>query len=222
MKRFLIVVGVAVALIGAYVVATKQYQAQQTQAVTAVASDLAQSNDSPFNRPDAPLIGTVMAKVEIVEFFDPACESCRAFYPYVKQILEDNKNKVKLSLRYAALHKGSDYVSQVLEAARMQGSGVYIKTLEAILAGQPVWAAHHRPQPELVWALLGDTGLDIERAKKDMNDPAILARLKQHEADRERLQVSKTPTFFVNGRPLQDFSPTGLAALVDQAARETK
>ena len=55
-----------------------------------------------------------------------------------------------------------------------------------------------------------------------MNDPTILARLKQHEADRQRLQVSKTPTFFVNGRPLQDFSPAGLAALVDQAARETK
>lgn len=222
MKKLLIVGGVAVTLIGVYVVATKQYQSRQAQTVAVVTSEAAQSKDSPFNRPDAPIFGTIMAKVEIVEFFDPACEACRSFYPHVKQILEANKNKAKLSLRYAALHKGSGYVSQVLEAARMQGHEVYVKTLEAILAGQPVWADHGRPQPELVWTLLHGTGLDIDRAKREMNDPTILTRLKQHEADRERLQVRQTPTFFVNGRLLRDFSPAGLAALIDQAANEAR
>lgn len=36
-------------------------------------------------RPHAPVIGRATAPVTIVEFFDPSCESCRAFYPVVKQ-----------------------------------------------------------------------------------------------------------------------------------------
>jgi hypothetical protein len=79
--------------------------------------------------------------------------------------------------------------------------------LEAVLEGQPIWADHGRPNPELVWTLLGVTGLDIERARKDMNDPKILARLKQDAADIVKLDVRKTPTLFINGKPLREFSP---------------
>ncbi len=125
---------------------------------------------------------------------------------------------MRLSLRYATLHKGSDYVA-VLEAARMQGLDIYLATLEAVLEGQPVWADHGRPNPELVWTLLGATGLDIDRARKDMNDPRILARLKQDEADIVKLDVRKTPTLFINGKPLKDFSPEGLASQVASEIR---
>ena len=32
-------------------------------------------------RPHSPVIGPRDARVTIVEFFDPSCETCRAFYP---------------------------------------------------------------------------------------------------------------------------------------------
>lgn len=203
-------------MVGTFVIGTSLYKGQQVEKVSQIA---ATDKDSPFNRPEAPMIGTIMAKVEIVEFFDPACESCRAFYPYVKSVLNANKNQVRLSLRYAAFHKGSDYVVQILEAARMQGLDIYLATLEAVLEGQPVWAEHGNPNPELVWTLVGATGLDIARARKDMNDPKILARLEQDRIDIKKLDVRKTPTLFINGKPLQDFSPDGLAAQVASELR---
>ncbi len=212
-----IIVGVAsVVMVGVFVVGTKLYQDKQVEKVSQIA---ATDTDSPFNRPDAPMIGTIMAKVEIVEFFDPACEGCRAFHPYVKSVLNAHKNQVRLSLRYATLHKGSDYVAQILEAARMQGLDIYVATLEAVLEGQPRWADHGRPNPELVWTLLGGTGLDIERARKDMNDPKILARLKRDAADMVKLDVRRTPTLFINGKPLREFSPEGLASQVASEIR---
>jgi protein-disulfide isomerase len=215
MKKSIIVISAALVMVGAFVFGMNWYKGQQTETIRQIAAD----GDSPFNRPDAPMIGTIMAKVEIVEFFDPACEACRAFHPYVKSVLEANKNKVRLSLRYATLHQGSDYVAKILEAARMQGGDVYLKTVEAVLEGQPVWAEHGRPQPQLVWTLLNGTGLDIERAKREMNDPRVLARLKQDAADMAKLNVRQTPTLFINGKPLLNFSPDGLAAQVASEVR---
>lgn len=210
MKKVFIVIGATLIMVGLFVFGMNGYKEQEANAVRQIAA----SNDSPLHRPDTPKIGTLMAKVEIVEFFDPACEACREFHPHIKSILERYKSQVLLSLRYATFHQGSDYVAQVLEAARLQGMDIYLKSLEAVLAAQPLWADHRRPQPELVWTVLDNTGLDVERARREMNDPRVLSRLKQDAADMVKLNVRQTPALFINDQPLQDFSPEGLAAQV--------
>ena len=53
-----------------------------------------------------------------VEFLDPACETCRAFYPIVKDILKQYPNDVRLVIRYAPFHAGSDQVVKLLEAGK--------------------------------------------------------------------------------------------------------
>ena len=47
-------------------------------------------------RSHAPVLGPVDAPVTIVEFFDPACEACRAFHPYVKDIMSNFEGKVRV------------------------------------------------------------------------------------------------------------------------------
>ena len=73
-----------------------------------------------YVRPHSPVIGQADAAVTIVEFFDPSCEACRAFYPIVKNILAQYPEDVRLVLRYAAFHEGSDQAVGILEAARKQ------------------------------------------------------------------------------------------------------
>lgn len=212
-KQSLLVFGTAAALLAVFVAAAWWYKGEEaTQQV-----EVAARNENVFHRPDAPSMGPLMARAQVTEFFDPACESCRAFHPYVKQILEMHAGKVRLTLRYAPFHEGSEYVVKVLEAARMQSDEIYWKVLEAVLAAQPHWADHGRPQPERVWAFLGDTGLDAERARRDTNDPRIAALIAQDKADITALNVRQTPTFFVNGQPLRNFGPEGLNAQVVEA-----
>ncbi|MDP5239473.1 thioredoxin domain-containing protein [Uliginosibacterium sp. 31-16] len=206
MKQPLIVAGAAVALVVAFIAGAYVYTSRQNSEVT----QAVQSVDSPFKRANSPSMGTPAAKVEITEFFDPACEACRAFYPEVKKLIVQHAGKVRLTLRYAAFHDGSDYVVKILEAARLQGQDVYQKALEATLDAQPVWAEHGRPQPQKVWGVLAATGLDIERARRDMERPEIVARLQQDAADIAALNVRQTPTFFINGKPLRNFGQEGL------------
>lgn len=163
-------------------------------------------------RMHTPIIGPQNAPVTIVEFFDPACETCRAFYPIVKQIMAQHPDKVRLALRYAPFHHGSDQVVKLIEAARKQG--LYTPVLEALLAAQPEWADHVAPNIGIAFEAAARAGLDMERARQDMETPEIQAVLAQDIEDLTALQVSKTPTFFVNGRSLPSFGPEQLTRLV--------
>ena len=179
-------------------------QAEQDTRVAVEASRLV--------RMHTPIIGPQNAPVTIVEFFDPACETCRAFYPIVKQIMAQHPDKVRLALRYAPFHHGSDQVVKLMEAARKQG--LYSPVLEALLAAQPEWADHAAPNLDLAFEAAARAGLDMGRARQDMETPEIQAVLAQDVEDLTALQVSKTPTFFVNGRSLPSFGPEQLARLV--------
>ena len=163
----------------------------------------------------SPILGPEEAPVTIVEFFDPACEACRAFYPVVEDILAEHPEEVRVVLRYAPFHgEASEQAIKVLEAARMQD--VFVPVLEALLAAQPDWAAHGAAPQANILAIAGDAGLDVEAASTQIMSPSTVGLLNQDRADIEIIGVSQTPTFFVNGRPLTDFGAEQLRALVDE------
>ncbi|MES2972311.1 MAG: thioredoxin domain-containing protein [Pseudomonadota bacterium] len=166
-------------------------------------------------RADAARFGSAEAKVTIVEFFDPACEACRAFYAPVKQIVTTSFGRVSLVLRYAPLHKDSDKAAMMLEATRAQDK--YWQAVEAALASQDRWASHDRPDLNQLWPALQAAGVDIERVRADMNSDAVRNALGQDVAALSALKVQRTPTFYVNGKPLVNF---GLDQLKELVARE--
>ena len=199
------------ALLGAFALGALIYKTQQGEQ----AVQLAERNRANLVRMHSPTLGKADAPVEIVEFLDPACETCRAFYPAVKQMMAANPDRIRLVLRYAPFHNGSDRVVAVLEAARKQGK--FWPALEALLAAQAAWAPNHRPQVELVWRHLEGLGLDLERVRADMVAPEIARVIAQDLDDARVLNVTKTPEFFVNGKPLPSFGYEQLKDLVDQA-----
>lgn len=168
----------------------------------------------------SPVLGPVSAPVTIVEFFDPSCEACRAFYPLVKQIMAQTGTDVRLVLRYTVFHEGSDEAVRILEAARKQNR--FEPVLEAILEQQPVWADHGRPDIEKAWQIAGSAGLDIDQGKKYAISLTVDSVLAQDMADVQANNVKQTPTFFVNGKPLTEFSPQGLYNMVKAEIDLTK
>jgi len=206
-KSHLFIVSAAVLLI-AFVAGELWYKSekakQSARALEQYKQALDRGHSSTLGKPDA--------RVHIVEFLDPACETCRAFYFPVKNMLAANPDRIRLTVRYAPFHQGSDQVVKILEAARKQGK--FWQALEAVLAAQPEWAPHHAPQPELVWRYLGGLGLNLEQMRNDMNAPEIARLIAQDIADAKVLNVKATPEYFVNGRPLPSFGYEQLKALV--------
>ncbi|MEZ5933092.1 MAG: thioredoxin domain-containing protein [Alphaproteobacteria bacterium] len=165
-------------------------------------------------RPYSPILGPMEAPVTIVEFFDPACEACRAFHPVVKDIMAEHGDAVRVIIRYTPSHgEASEESIRLLEAARMQG--IFEPVMEAILREQPRWASHGAPEPGLLLQIAETAGLDAEQARTQMQAPDIVAVLNQDRADVATLGVRQTPTFFVNEKPLDDFGEAELRSLVE-------
>ncbi len=199
-----IVVLILLFVLGAYI-----YKSQQAKKY----GFMARENASTFVREYSQTLGSDDAKVYLVEFSDPACETCSAFHPFVKKLMAVNPGKIKLVVRYAPFHDGADYFVKILEAARKQGK--YWETLEVMYKTQRYWASHHNPQPQLIWKFLPRAGLDLEKIRNDMNDPEIVKLIQQDLADARTLNVRKTPGFFVNGKPLPSFGYKQLQKLVE-------
>lgn len=217
MKQKKLFIAAVVTLLVAFVVGMLWYTTRKKEQS---AQQPPVANSEALVRAHSPSIGKSDAPVVIVEFFDPACETCATFYPRVKELVAENSDRILFVMRYTPFHEGSDRVVALLEAARKQGK--FWPTLEAVLQSQASWAPHHTAQVELVFPHIEGLGLDLERLKADMGAPEIRNLIIQDVTDARTLNVSKTPEFFVNGRPLPSFGFEQLKALVDDALEESR
>ena len=210
MNKKLIIAGSLTLIVALFFAGTYFYKSSEKSRI----ESMAQNNKAYFEREHSPSLGSTMARVTLVEFLDPECEACRAFYPVVKKIMDDFDGAVRLVIRYAPFHQNSKFAVQLLEAARKQGK--YWEAMDLFFKYQPQWGDHHNPQPDKLWGYLEEAGVDIEQVKKDMNDPEIMKMIELDIQDGARLGARRTPTFFVNGKPLENFGFEGLREQIQQ------
>ncbi|MEI8155369.1 MAG: thioredoxin domain-containing protein [Burkholderiales bacterium] len=208
MKQNTIYVAAVLALVAAIALVAFYFTGQDSQKSQGSTVDT-----TALLRAHSPNLGKADAPVVIVEFFDPACGTCSTFYPLVKQLLAQNPDRIRLVMRYAPFHKGSDKVVTVLEAARRQGK--FWPTLEALLNSQADWVSNHTANVDLVWTHLNQVGLNMEQLAIDMTSPNVQQVIAQDLSDANTLGVSQTPEYFVNGKPLPTFGFEQLKQLVD-------
>ena len=191
------------------------FSSQGTQGQQATTID-----HSALIRPHSPSEGRLDAPVVIVEFFDPACGTCRTFYPMVKQLMAEHPNRIRLVMRYAPFHKGSDKVVAILEAARRQGK--FWQALEALFESQQAWVSNHTVNADLAWPYLNAVGLNMEQLAIDLTAPDLQQVIAQDLKDANTLGVSQTPEYFVNGRPLPTFGFEQLRQLLAEELAKTR
>ena len=210
MKRKALILSVLAVVLIVFVGAkTYVTRTKPTTDLSVVSPEIAEA----LGRTYSPILGPEDAPVTIYEFFDPACEACRAFHPIVKDILAEHGDAVRVVLRYTPLHgEASQIAIRMLEAARMQGK--FEPVLEEVLRLQPQWASHGNMRPDLLLQIGAGAGLDADAAITQMKSPEVTGILNQDLADLATVGVKRTPTFFVNGKPVEPFGETTLRALV--------
>ncbi len=216
MKQKTIFIGAVAAMVVVFIGAAMVFRLSKPASTAPVP----EANQAALVRAHAPTLGPAEAPVVIVEFLDPACETCATFYPMVKEMLAANPGRIRLVLRWAPFHNGSQDVVAMLEAARKQDK--FWPALEALLASQANWAPEHTPQVTLAWKQLEGLGLNQEKLQADMAAPEISRLIAQDVEDARTLNVTMTPEYFVNGKPLPSFGYEQLKQLVDDTLKQTR
>jgi protein-disulfide isomerase len=207
-------IGAVVALVVAFAGAAMIFSSSNAAGPVsnAAMATLDRAHAASLGEPDAPVV--------IVEFLDPACETCAVFYPAVKDIMAANPGRIRLVLRWAPFHNGAPDVVALLEAARKQGQ--FFPALERLLATQSQWAINHTADVNLAWQQLGGLGLDRDQVLADMASPEVQQLIQQDIADATANNVQATPEYFVNGRPLPTWGWEQLVELVNEELDRTR
>lgn len=175
-------------------------------------------------REDSPSIGPKDAKVTIVEFVDPECESCALYHPVIKKVLNENKGNVRFVVRYMPLHPNSLSAATFLEAAGEQGK--YWEAQDYLFQKQPEWGTKHgraaTDQPDvnvLFKKYAKDLGLDESKMNEAFSQNKYASKIARDKRDGEAIGVRQTPTIFVNGTKLNRLDETALKFLVAEGLK---
>ena len=148
--------------------------------------------------------GSSDAKVTLVEYLDFECEACGAYYPLIKQLAAEFPNDLRVVTRYFPLpgHKNSMTAALAVEAASKQGK--YWEMHDTLFENQEKWGNKAVPTPQVFEEYAKQIGLDMEKFKTDVADPAIRARVQRDFDASEKLGNNSTPSLFVSSKKIEN------------------
>ena len=160
---------------------------------------------------DAYVKGPDTAKITIVEWSDFQCPYCKKVVPTLDQLQKDYGDEVRVAFKHNPLgnHPRAMPAALAAEAAGKQGK---------------FWEMHDKlfennralSDDDLV-GYAKELGLDEARFRKDMADPALRKKIEAQQNESNKLKVSSTPAFFVNGRYVRGAQPlANFKKLIDQ------
>jgi protein-disulfide isomerase len=162
--------------------------------------------------------GPADAKVTIEEFGDFQCPPCGMLAGPLRQMEEENKDKMKVIFRHFPFpnHVHAFEAACAAEAADVQGK--FWEMHDLLYREQPKWSNVPNAR-ELFTSYAGTLGLDVDRFKKDIDDPGIKERVEQDQKRGQALGVANTPTLFINNQlvPPASLNPE----ILHQVIRET-
>jgi protein-disulfide isomerase len=145
-------------------------------------------------RPDDPVAGNQAGSVTVVEFYDTRCPYCREMEPVMAELLARD-HQVRLVYKdLPILGPPSVVAARVLLAAQKQGG--YDRLRAALMRMPPDFTR------EQIMAAAGKLGLDTARLGRDMDDPAIKARLEANLRLAQALNIEGTPALVIGNKLL--------------------
>lgn len=191
-------------------VAALRADESRKQAETARAA-IASAGPALAGTPDDPVAGNRQGEVTLVEFYDLHCPYCRRMLPVMQALVAAEPGLRIVYKDIPMLGPGSMLGARAVLAAQRQDG--YQKLQDAIMAGPS------EITEESVHAAADKVGLDWARLRRDMDDPAIQARIDANLALAQTLGIEGTPTYVVGGTMFSGAMPLEQLEAAIAAAR---
>lgn len=162
-----------------------------------------------------PSKGSPNAPVTIVEFSDYECPYCAQIQPVLNQLLNLYAGKVRLVAREFPIvtHQFSRKASQAALSAHSQGK--YFEYTALLYRNQLDLS-----EPALI-RLAQQVGLNIAQLKADIAANRYDTAIDLDMDDAKRVGLTSTPTFFINGRRLEQITLQGFKEAIERELSRT-
>jgi len=169
-----------------------------------------------------PARGPEKADYTLVEFSDLQCPVCKTAQPVIDRLLKDfpNAHFVFQNFPLTDLHPWAFKAASYGECVAQQSNDAFWKFVSATYEGQEQVTAENADQKLASFAQ--QSGANGEAAAKCAALPATAAKIRESMALGEALNVTGTPTLFVNGRKVQNLGTIPYEMLKTLVATTTK
>ncbi len=190
--------------------------------VSDLAKDPLAQNRALIDLKDAPSLGDPKATVTVVEFSDFECPVCRSLHDVMRGILR-NYPQVRLVFKdfpIEVLHPWARTAALAGRCAYQQDPAAFWKIYDSIYDHQEIISAENAWMKMTEYA--GQAGLNADSFRACMASPEAGAAIDASRANGQKLEVSSTPTIFVDGRKLVGADPHLLEQYIQYEISEQK
>ena len=147
--------------------------------------------------------GNPSASVTLIEYGDFQCPACKAYYPLIKEMLSKYPDKVRVVWRQfplVAIHDKAYDAARAVEAAGKQGK--FWEMHDRVFDNQETWVKDPKYMERFA-EYAATIGIVVEQWQADVSDQGVEAKIQTDRQSGDRLGVTGTPSFFVNGGKIE-------------------
>jgi protein-disulfide isomerase len=181
-------------------------------AVFWIATKPSDTTTKTSSKPTTHTTGKGTTGVTLVEYGDFQCPACGAYYPVVKQIKEEYGDKITFQFRnfpLESLHKNARAGARAAEAANMQGK--FWEMHDQLYENQTAWQDASDPLSFYKNYATAVGIKDLTRFEADYRSTAVNDLINADLQEGNKVPVTSTPTFILDGKKLED-NPTSIEA----------
>jgi protein-disulfide isomerase len=153
-----------------------------------------------------PSEGPKDAAITIVEFGDLECPACKAAQPNIMKLMEEEP-KVRLvfeNFPLTQIHKWALTAAKYVDCLGRRNNDAAWKFIATVYDHQA--EVNEQNVDQMLKGYVKDAGADPDAVAACVAKPETAKRVADSQALGDKLSISSTPTFFINGRRIVGFS----------------
>lgn len=168
------------------------------------------------------IMGPEFASVTLIEYSDFQCPACAVYAPLLKQLKNEFGESVAFSYRHFPLpqHANADLAARAAEAAGNQGK--FWEMHDILFSNQNSWS-EVKDAEEIFSAYASSLGLDLQKFGSDLDSAKAINKVADDLQSGRNANLKGTPTFFLNGKEIENpRSYEEFASLIKAAIEESE
>lgn len=155
---------------------------------------------------NGPVKGPANAPVTIVEFGDLECPACKAAQPNITKLMEDEPKAKLIFANYplTTIHKWAMTAAKYVTCLTGENNDVAWKFIATVYDHQA--EINEQNVDQMLKGYVKDAGGNPDTVAACVAKPETEKRVQQSIDLGQKLDVSSTPTFFINGRRIVGFN----------------